>query len=320
MRSAGDLPVSVYTQKRTMPETPTHRRPFIAEVCVCCASTDLARSPAVLMPVVAHRAFGWTPVEIDESWGLNTISSGHAYSLCNSLQCQACGHLFLDIRFTDDQLSRIYQDYFGPEYCRLRESYEPGYTARNAAFLQVIPYMPAVEDFLRDLVPPMPSILDWGGGRGLNTPFRGANRWHHVLDISNQQPVSGAQIVAPDQVRAGQYDLVVCANVIEHIPYPLDLLQQVAASLGPDSILYLELPYERILSESDDDRSAYRRKRHWHEHINFYSRQSLKALLVRSGLTAVRSEMVNARPLGEPSYNFMLACRLTPNAALEATA
>jgi SAM-dependent methyltransferase len=290
--------------------------PFIARACVCCGSTRLGRSPAVLMPLVAHRVFGWTPVEIDDSWGLETIPSGRAYSLCNSLQCQDCGHLFLDIRFSDDQLAALYHDYFGPEYARLRDSYEPGYAVKNETFLKVIPYLSDVENFLRDLVPFMPSILDWGGGSGLNTPFRNANRRHHVLDISKQAPVPGAEIVDPGQVSAGDYDLVVCSNVIEHIPYPVDLLRQVTTSLGPQTVLYLELPYERILSESDDDLSAFRRKRHWHEHINFFSRKSLQTLLRRAGLSTIRSEMVNARPLGTPSYNFMLACRReqAPNA------
>jgi len=291
--------------------------PFIANACVCCGSTALARSPAVLMPLVAHRAFGWIPVVIDADWGLETIPSGRAYSLCNSLQCQDCGHLFLDIRFTEDQLSALYHDYFGQDYARLRDSYEPGYAARNETLLKVIPYLPEVEDFLHDLIPPMPSILDWGGGRGLNTPFRNANTRHHVLDISNQEPVDGAQIITQGQVVAGAYDLVVCSNVIEHIPYPLDLLRQVTATLGPQSVLYLELPYERIMSESDDDLSAFRRKRHWHEHINFYSRKSLQTLLNRAGLSTIRSAMVNARPLGTPSYNFMLACRSDPNAGAE---
>jgi hypothetical protein len=40
----------------------------IATQCVCCGSENLKSSPAVLMPFVAHRTFGWKPAVIDKSW------------------------------------------------------------------------------------------------------------------------------------------------------------------------------------------------------------------------------------------------------------
>ena len=56
----------------------TLRRERIATQCVCCGGTRLKSAPAVLMPFISHRAFGWEPVVIDESWGLKTIRSGTA--------------------------------------------------------------------------------------------------------------------------------------------------------------------------------------------------------------------------------------------------
>ena len=38
---------------------------------------------------------------------LATIENGHAYSICNSVQCRTCGMLFLDIRFSDSELHRL---------------------------------------------------------------------------------------------------------------------------------------------------------------------------------------------------------------------
>ena len=80
----------------------------VASHCVCCGGADLQRSPAVLMPFIAHRIYQWEPVLIDESWGLQTISDGHAYSLCHSLLCLDCHLLFLDIRFSNAESSRLY--------------------------------------------------------------------------------------------------------------------------------------------------------------------------------------------------------------------
>jgi hypothetical protein len=104
---------------------------LIATSCVCCEGQNLDKSPAILMPFVAHRAFGWAPVTIDESWGLKTVSEGLAYSLCNSLLCRDCGLVFLDIRFDNEALSRLYADYRGEDYIHLRDTYEPGYRSRN---------------------------------------------------------------------------------------------------------------------------------------------------------------------------------------------
>ena len=40
------------------------KRERIAAQCVCCGSENLKSSPAVIMPFVAHRTFGWEPVFI----------------------------------------------------------------------------------------------------------------------------------------------------------------------------------------------------------------------------------------------------------------
>ena len=79
----------------------------IASQCIACASGLLERSPAILMPFVAHQVFGWTPVEITSDWGLRTIPAGMAYPLCNSVECQACGTLFLDIRFDEAEMEAL---------------------------------------------------------------------------------------------------------------------------------------------------------------------------------------------------------------------
>jgi len=77
----------------------------IAEFCVCCGSRNLKNTPAILMPFLAERVFNWKQIKIDESWGLNTIKAGQTYSICNTLLCPECDFLFLDIRFSEKELS-----------------------------------------------------------------------------------------------------------------------------------------------------------------------------------------------------------------------
>lgn len=134
----------------------------VATRCLCCGIVKLKKSPSILMPFVAHRAFDWQPVVIDKTWGLKTIKNGNAYSICKSLYCQECQFLFLDIRFSDNELSNLYNDYRGLEYTSLRELYEPGYSKRNEMLNAGIENIKDIEDFLIPILKLPVSILDWG--------------------------------------------------------------------------------------------------------------------------------------------------------------
>ena len=94
----------------------------IAEFCICCGSKKLKNSPAVLMPFVAERVFNWKQIKIDKTWGLNTIKNGQTYSICNTLLCSKCNFLFLDIRFSDRELSNLYNNYRGSNILNLEKN------------------------------------------------------------------------------------------------------------------------------------------------------------------------------------------------------
>jgi SAM-dependent methyltransferase len=282
----------------------------IARACVCCGSTHLTASPAILMPFVAHRALGWQPVEIDESWGLTTIRQGMAYSICNTLQCQDCGLIFLDIRFSPTELGALYADYRGADYVALRERYEPGYALRNVGFDAAIGHIQKVEEFLAPLLPLEPRILDWGGNTGLNTPFAGRRELCHVYDISDKPVLSGVQHVDIKTALATPYDLVVCSHVLEHVPYPADLVTELRKTMKTDTILYIEVPHEDLM-RSQDGANPGPKKRHWHEHINFFSHQSLLQLISHCGLDVVAANELHIVAEGRRAAVFQWACRLT---------
>ena len=251
------------------------RRERIATECVCCGCRKLSKSPAILMPFVAHRVFDWRPVEIDLSWGLRTVIDGHAYSICNSLCCDDCGLLFLDIRFSEAELVSLYNNYRDQEYTNLRDFYEPGYKDRNTSLCSGIDYIPEIEDSLSPLLPSPVRLLDWGGDTGKNTPFKKSGALIHIYDISNQPVVSGAESVDKTTALETEYDLIVCSNVLEHVPYPSDLLLDIKTVMRGHTVLYLEVPYENVIRTSLDYAGALINKRHWHEHINLalYERQ-----------------------------------------------
>jgi hypothetical protein len=263
------------------------------------------------MPFVADRIFGWAPAVIDDSWGLQTVKSGMAYTVCRSLQCRDCGLLFSDIRFTQYELERLYTGYRGPDYNSLRELYEPGYTKRNEALVeQRLDYAGAHEAILDPILPTGAlDILDWGGDSGKNTPLQSRARRHDVYDISAVPLISGARAVGVEEAVARHYDLVACCHVLEHVSYPSDILQDIRQAMSPQSVLYVEVPFEEVMRLHGHQ--ALPHKRHWHEHVNFFTPASLQALLTALGYRVLTvTTHVNVTAGLKSSYVIQVACRI----------
>ena len=285
----------------------------IASQCICCGGNKLKSSPAILMPFIAHRAFGWLPVNIDDGWGLKTIKNGHAYSICNSLFCEICTLLFLDIRFSKTEMNNLYKDYRGKDYTDLRDFYEPGYLVKNPLLYYPIDYMDVIEKFIQPYLKNKLTILDWGGDTGLNTPFNKSYIELDIFDISNKNVIEGAKLVNKKEAAAKKYSLVVCRGVLEHVPYPIDLLLDIKKSMDVSSVLFIQVPLENLRILFEDN--LHVRKKHWHEHINFFSVKSLNHLLQNAGLHILNLKQIKVNHKGytDPSFELLLACRIFAN-------
>ncbi|MBC3437621.1 class I SAM-dependent methyltransferase [Pseudomonas sp. BW16M2] len=268
------------------------RRERVAQQCICCGGVQLQRSPAVLMPFVSHRALGLAPVLIDEQWGLKSIPQGMAYCLCNTLHCSQCELLFLDIRFSDREMACLYDGYYGEAYEALREHYEPGFKARNLALRAPSELMGLTIDYVLQYLSPV-RILDWGGGDGTNTPFKGDGYQTDIFDIDRKPTVVGTRSVAKGDVEGVAYDLIVCRQVLEHVPYPTDVLAEIRQCMGDETLLYVELPHEALMV--GNQALSPSQKRHWHEHINFFSPAALANLFLACGFKLLN---VQSTPIG----------------------
>jgi SAM-dependent methyltransferase len=258
------------------------------------------------MPFLAHRIFEWKPVVIDESWGLSTIPMGSAYTICNSLYCPNCVFLFLDMRFDDSELQKLYNDYRGEEYTRVRDIYEPGYAKRNSSLNVQNIYIDSVENYLSPYLKRSPAVLDWGGDTGINTPFLKSCKRLDIYEISGKEVVAGARSVTLDAAKREQYDLVVCCQVLEHVSFPLKVLDLMRSCMKPGTFLYLELPHEDIMRHGIGGSG---KKRHWHEHINFYSVKSVDKLLESFGLDVVRIDSAAIPHEGKTKYHLRCIAR-----------
>jgi hypothetical protein len=179
------------------------------------------------------------------------------------------------MRFDDQEMTALYSGYRCEDYCNTREQFEPDYAVRNELLTAGSTYIGMIESFLAPHVPQRPRVLDWGGDTGLNTPFKSRAAIHHVYDISDKPTVAGAFRVTREDLARERYDLIVLSNVLEHVPQPRSLLKEIVSIIQPDTYFYIEVPHEDIIRTLND---PMRHKRHWHEHINFFTETALKRL------------------------------------------
>jgi hypothetical protein len=266
----------------------------LADKCICCSGTNLACYYATLAPFIAYRIFGREDV-----------------MPCNSLLCNDCGCLFQAQRYTEAEMHKLYDDYRGAEYLATRERYEPGHTRVDAYFSRVVPYMDQIENLFTPFLTFPVSILDWGGDDGHNAPFAQEERLLHVYDIGNKPVIAGALKVSDKIARFTKYDLIVCANLLEHVPYPAETLNVIKKSMDKHSVLYLELPYEPVMTRIKEFRQKRGEGQIWHEHINAFSTHAIDALLERCGLYQVTTHDEAVAYIDcYASIQLLLACKL----------
>ena len=282
----------------------------IAKNCPCCNSTNFAKSPSVLMPFIAKRVFGYDLISIDKSWNLFNFPEGLCLSQCCSCQCKECGFLFLDMRFDDEEMSSLYANYREDEYTIIRDFYEPGYAEKNKTMQDGIKYKPDIELFLSDLGT-YNHVLDWGGDDGINTPFSNAEKVF-IYDISGNQVINDFISLSENNIKKYKYDLIVCSNVLEHVSYPKDILSEITELMNDETILYIEVPFEKLMQNSPNSLEKYLSKKHWHEHINFFSENSLFKLTKNCGLEIVKKTVYGAnvnQTISNIENVLMIACK-----------
>jgi len=266
----------------------------ISSNCPVCRSKNITKDSALLMPFIAKKVFGWEPLTIKKKYNFKTLKLGTSYSACNSVFCENCTLLFLDIRFDANEMKRLYKNYRDKNYTILREKYEPGYSDRNNMLSKKIHYMPSIEKFIIDNTENnFSNLLDWGGETGINTPFLNSPKIEKfIYDISGNKK-DNKEIKYLKNINYKKFDLITCLHVFEHIPYPLKELKKLALNLKKNSCIYIEVPHESIINDGHLDKNILNVKKHWHEHVNFFSRESLENLIHQAGLKLLKIDKKN---------------------------
>jgi len=267
--------------------------------CVICGASIASTKRGMVAPFLARRIWNRSafPVRLAE--------------------CGKCGFVFFASRLDQEEEKRLYAGYRKPEYQQMRQSLEPWYTVKFNYGLSGPEAWQlrkrCLEKALRDHLSPdrqvIGSVLDFGGDRGDLIAALVPNAKHYVYDISGVEPLPGIELLRSlDRCKQYHFDLVLTSNVLEHVGFPRDLMHQVAEIASPGTLVFNEVPYEsatgvRTMAKRVAQavilgvmlpRVAWSLLRPgglnlMHEHVNFFSPQSLESLMQATGWKVLAS-------------------------------
>ena len=251
--------------------------------CVCCGSKRLERGLGYFQPFISHKVMDYPAEQIN-------VNGGAFYPLLftNSLRCVDCSFVFSQVRFDDEEMAKIYTDYRGPEYTDTRSLFEPGYAQLNKNLgkhpQEVQSRAAALASFVHPEVDitKVSSVLDYGGDEGQHIPSYFSQDKKYVYEVSGVDAVEGVTKV--NDASNGYVDFIICSNVLEHLPYPAKALDKISNWMHKDTILFIDVPDE-MTGNGEHPLS-------FHEHINYFTEPSIKALMQKNGFEVLKVKTV----------------------------
>ena len=228
---------------------------------------------------VAKLALGWEQVQTAIG-SVNVVIPART----DCVHCPDCDLVFCDWRFDDEEMARLYTDYRGPRYRETRDFYEPGYATINDQLGTAADGLEArlanLKDMAEELIEcgDIESVLDYGGDEGQFIPSCFGAAQKSVFEISGKAPGPGIASIT-DEKKLGVYDFVMCCHVLEHCPYPPQLVRKIRRHTG--TYAYFEVPMERTNPTGNQYFKAF------NEHINMFNEKSMRTLLEQEGFHVV---------------------------------
>jgi hypothetical protein len=246
--------------------------------CVACGSRNLFREWSITSTFFATRALSTDPRVID------------------FLGCRDCGTRFFCLPLSDAQLARLYAGYRGEDYFRQRHALEPWYTRdvndglggdeemrkRREALRAALAAAAVANDFR--------AVLDHGGDRGQMLKDLQASR-RATFEISGVTPDAGVESVAEADMRASEWDLILCCHVLEHQISPASYVRDLMTLGRRGTVYYIEVPDESTPATAFNGTSLQRR---W---LAFLCRRPVLLKLFDFLSTGVRYRLGRVLPL-----------------------
>lgn len=199
---------------------------------------------------------------------------GRTEVILRSVLCRNCGFVTYRPRPEEDDLDRKYRFLMacGPELVKPPASSPTERLRARRLWRKLRRYLPHSNS----------RVLDFGGNDGrLMSEF--AEHGHECFLVDyNPQVIPGVRRCGStiDELPSNlRFDAVVCSHVLEHLAEPCAVLSRLALHVNEGGLIYVEVPME-----------IWRKAPLHNEpvtHVNFFTLESLRALLQRGGLRAL---------------------------------
>jgi 2-polyprenyl-3-methyl-5-hydroxy-6-metoxy-1,4-benzoquinol methylase len=201
------------------------------------------------------------------------------------LKCNSCDHKVLKVEFSQNQLIRLYTDYYPRstfDFTNLEPSRDPnGFCA----------WLNGVSSSAYCWVPENVRVLDIGCGFGQTLGYHKARgcEVYGVEADENIRPVADKYgfnvhvgLFDPEQYEPDFFDCVTLDQVIEHVTDPIETLRGIAYVLKPGGVAILSTPN----ANGWVAKLFGRRWINWHApyHLQHFSQESMRVVAEKTGL------------------------------------
>lgn len=190
--------------------------------CIICSTQNTEQAPALISPWIR---------DLGISDRLST------YYLCKN-----CNTGFFSKRYDDNEMAKIYANYRGERYLKIRTHWEPWYSFNYNSNHDSRDWIESRKNSLTNFLvancaTKFKSIIDIGGDRGQYIPDIADTKI--VLDISDKSTLDGVVRFATFE-NLPFADLVIYAHVLEHVSNPV---QELNSLFSKSKYVYVEVPY-----------------------------------------------------------------------------
>lgn len=190
--------------------------------CIICSDQRTEQAPALISPWV-------------RDLGIRDRLS--TYNLCKN-----CNTGFFSKRYDENEMAKIYENYRGENYLKIRTHWEPWYSINYNSNHDSQDWIESRKSSLTKFLLTngaigFNTIIDIGGDRGQYIPDLADTKI--VLDISDKSTLEGVVRFATFESLPSA-DIIIYAHVLEHVSHPVEELNRL---FSKSNYIYVEVPY-----------------------------------------------------------------------------
>ena len=247
--------------------------------CIMCGNPHLKYYEAEYVPFLKERMFENKDTETKLAY------------------CPDCGIYYSSYRPTDKEMELLYKNYRDEKYLKQRQKYEPDYTEEFNKDLGYSEKNKTIRNnHMQSLlcrytdVNKIKTVLDYGGDSGQNIPSFFTESENFVYDVSGLKPVEGVKSISREELHNKKWDFIMCNHVLEHVSYPLNIINEIIDILAEDGLLYLEVPNDMPYINSFLNNTK-KQKVLIHEHMNFFTVKSFYKIFNRDDFLILENQL-----------------------------